>query len=135
MDDNNIKNIAHQIFNIPPEEPNSYGLQFENQFSKDDDVDEAVFKVLTTILIEGLKIHYADQNGVVDLTKLTNQNFELMGQYIRSLGYETIFYVYKKDEEPKNMNHANNVFRVNPKGTDIMFTVSFKVYRPDGKCK
>ena len=46
-----------------------------------------IFEQLLMIYIGGLKHLWSDENGKVDLTKLTEENIELMKRYFESINY------------------------------------------------
>lgn len=122
----NIIDIAHQLFTNDVQPPNSIQLQFDHDLENGVDQEEVISKMLLTILTEGLKLKFGDFNGKVDLTKLTANNFNTIGEYIKSIGYEPIFYIYTEGNEPVTMNHSKYVCKINPKGTDKIYSISFK---------
>lgn len=82
-----LEDITHTIFSQPPKESNSIQLDFSD-YKLD---SEALFKQLLMIFTDGMKLLYGDQNGKVDLSSLTDDDFIKVKLYFRSFGFD-IFY-------------------------------------------
>ncbi len=85
MDDNLIE-LAQQIFGQAPREPNSIQLQLEEQtaeIAEKEGVEQFIFEVLFTLTCHGIKILFGHQN----LQNMTFDQYQLVQEYTKSYGY------------------------------------------------
>jgi hypothetical protein len=83
----NIEEIATEIFGKPPGAPNSIQLQLEDataDIAVQEGVDNFVFNILCLLTFRGMEILYGHKN----MLQLTEQNFDLISEYVRSYGYK-----------------------------------------------
>lgn len=82
----NTKEVAIQIFNKPPQPKNSIQLQLEEQTSDiatKEGADAFIFEILSVITLHGVEILF----GHRDIVRLTEDNLNLLQQYVHSYGY------------------------------------------------
>lgn len=89
MTDDNTKEIAEQIFNRPPGEPNSIDLQLDDgtiDFMREEgyEMNKFVRDILSMITIHGVEILFGHRN----IMMLSDDDVFLLKRYIRSYGYE-----------------------------------------------
>lgn len=83
----NIEEIANNIFNYPPKDPNSIQLQFEEMtadFAKNEGYEKFLFNILFLITFRGMEMLY----GHRDILALNKKQFDKLNMYVNSYGYE-----------------------------------------------
>lgn len=81
----NIEELGEQLFNNEPRPPHSIQIEFEGFETED------LFKSLCMILTHGMKKLYGNENGKVELNKLSNQQINKINDYFKSMGL--IFFI------------------------------------------
>lgn len=101
-----ILDITKEIFNKPIKKPFEIHLDFSdpNKDSKDSGNLDFLFKQLLIIFTEGMKILYGDNNKKVNLTVLTETDFEKVNRYFNSFGFRISYHI-----EPKESKYEPNV--------------------------
>lgn len=91
-----IDELIDAVFREEPKGSNEIQLSFV------DDMElKELFEFLLMVFTKGCKIHYADNNGVVNLALCTDTEFNLINKYMRSMGFKVIIDRYT--EEDKNI--------------------------------
>ncbi len=100
----NLQEIVSQIFNAPPKEPCSIGLELD---MGDDDVDiYGIFEVMSQVLVYGAKLKYEK-----DLTKLSENELNTLHDYMKSMGFDfsvNSFEFSSLDELQKSKRQLSN---------------------------
>ena len=84
--DGDHDSFIEYVFKDSPKEKNSIKLELDPP-NKNNNINKHIFEQLLMIYIGGLKYLWSDENGKVDLTKLTTENIELMKRYFESINY------------------------------------------------
>lgn len=89
MEEDNTRDIAEQIFNKPPGEPNSIDLQLDDStidFIENEGYLPHCFirDVLSVITFYGVEILFGHKN----ILELSEEDLSLIKRYTRSYGYE-----------------------------------------------
>jgi hypothetical protein len=139
---NNIKDIANNIFynNIKPECSIQFYLETDNNSIED------IFHMLLEMFTEGMKILFSEDNKTVDLSKITDYQFNIILNYFKSFGF-IIYYNIIPDitdeyinnlielpdlNEKKKKNLSDYFLRLN--SNNINYRLSFDNYISNTKC-
>lgn len=108
MEDNNLKEIAEQIYSRPPGEPNSIQLQLDEIVGTIEDSENVIFNILYLITYNGIKILY----GNIELLDLTEEQYNIIKLYVRSYGYELVILANDTDKTPWQLQRlGDSVYR------------------------
>ena len=83
----NSNNFVDFVFQNEPKPIKSINLEFETDNLKD------LFENLLDIFTNGMKIHYGNSNGTVDLSSLTQENIVNFNKYFNSFGISLIIQI------------------------------------------
>lgn len=87
------------IFTEAPKEPNTYNLRLDD--SNPDNANIKIEDILINVFVNGLKTLFGES---VNFRTITQEQYNLINQYMRSLGYNAIFeYEYDDDNFPINV--------------------------------
>ena len=88
-----IDELINTVFREEPKGPNDIQLSFV------DDMElKELFEFLLMVFTKGCKIHYADNNGVVNLALCTDTEFKHIDKYMRSMGFKLIIDRYTEED-------------------------------------
>lgn len=146
-----ILELAHVIFSKPPKNPNSIQLDFSDFISNDQsndpssnleeypsDPSKELFQQLLMIFTEGMKYFYGDKNGKVDLSTITQNDFDKINKYFNSFGFKIFYnilpinsdndtyYVVQKKEL------KDHIFRLVSNG--MVYIISFDYFIANSSC-
>lgn len=131
-----IAEIAQNIFNQSPKEPNSIQLDFsetdENLTTKD------IFEMLLIIFQQGMIIHYGDANKRVDLTNITHEDFLKINKYFNSFNFKVEYNIKPLNYiEPANMSDKKQLkdYSLRLKTNSLLYYISFDYYLENTDCK
>ena len=92
-----LGDLIETLFDTAPKPPKTYGISFVNQ----DNLTnlKEVFENLLTLFTAGMKILFGE-NGKVDLSKLSENDFKNFNKYMHSIGLkaEVAIIEIKKDD-------------------------------------
>ena len=91
-----LDDLIYEIFTNEPKSINSINITFDNIELKE------LFERLLEIFTKGMKIRYGDEKGIVDLSKLNNEQLQIINKYFNSFGVNLNFSV----NEPTLENYA-----------------------------
>ena len=97
--DDNLDDLVEQILGNPPQPPGSIQLQLEEETSyiaQKQGVEQFVFDILCMITIKGVQKLFGHKN----LLKLTQDEFCVVSQYVKSYGYVLQVYANNTAESP-----------------------------------
>lgn len=99
----NVQELAETLFKSgPPREKNSIDIEVDLGTNTPDAKDLAQF--LTELFVEGMKLLYADpETGKVALHELTDDQFITLRQYMESIGFTVLLYVYPAHEKQQKL--------------------------------
>tara|TARA_B100000989_G_C19408592_1_gene413276 strand:+ start:190 stop:603 length:414 start_codon:yes stop_codon:yes gene_type:complete len=83
----NSNNFVDFVFQNEPKPIKSINLEFETDNLKD------LFENLLDIFTNGMKIHYGNSDGTVDLSSLTQENIVNFNKYFNSFGISLIIQI------------------------------------------
>jgi hypothetical protein len=83
----NSNNFVDFVFQNEPKQIKSINLEFETDNLKD------LFENLLDIFTNGMKIHYGNSDGTVDLSSLTQENIVNFNKYFNSFGISLIIQI------------------------------------------
>lgn len=103
--EDNINEIALQIFSKPPGPINSIQLQLEEltaNIAEEQGVESFVFDILCLLTHRGIQILY----GIEHFWQISEQQFMLLREYIRSFGYEIKVFANDTYQSPWDVMRA-----------------------------
>lgn len=92
-----LTELTNRIFKEEPKAPKSYMISFDNICMKE------VFEALLTFLVNGMKILYGNSNGVVEIQHFNINTFEILRQYILSIGFDLVVNPYNNEDWKTNI--------------------------------
>lgn len=126
-EEKDIISIAEFVFSNPPKEQNSVSLQFDNYNLKQ------VHEDLLMFFTYGMKYKFSDENGVVNLKKISSEQLEMINSYTKMIGIEFHFNMYSEFEYDRMMNENFNIenknnlqdYRFKLKSEDTIYVIYF----------
>ena len=82
MDEIELEDLIHNLFENEPQPVKSLNVVFEDSNLK------KLFESLLMIFTLGMKKHFGNSSGQVDLTKLTEDNIIFFNRYMNSFGIQ-----------------------------------------------
>lgn len=120
--------FSEQLFNNPPKGPNQIQLEMFDESM----TSEEIFQELLMIFTEGMKIKFGE-NDRVDLSKITENDFNLINEYFKSFGFN-IFYDIKplnqdnRRQETDNLKENVNDYYFRLVSNNLVYYISFDFY-------
>ena len=140
IDEEEPDDFIKYMFDTEPKEKASIQLECPD-IPSGKNVHLHIFEQLLMIYVGGLKHLWSDDEGTVDLTKLTEENIQLMKRYFESINYEVtidIFdlstYQFKFPDYFKNQEKITDTIMLNElfyetQGSDTkMYRISFDFF-------
>jgi hypothetical protein len=93
------------LFSEPPKEKNSIKLELKQE-DKDIKIGLMIFQELLMIFTAGIKYHFS-KDEKVDITKLTEENINLINEYFESVGFIINIDIFTIEEYLTNMKLPN----------------------------
>lgn len=121
-----IIKLTKIIFSNPPKEPNSIHLDFTD-FGL-----EELFQQLLMMFTEGMKMFYGDNNGKVDLTRLSENDFSKIQKYFQSFGFDVSYKIKPLNYfEPSSLNTKKELkdHCLRLRTQNCIYIVSFDYYK------
>ena len=120
----NIDDIFNEVVNMANPLPNSYPLEFDiNSITE-------IFEFLLQFITMLCKYFYGDERGVVDLTRLSKNDFLKINIYMLTLGFSSNFNIMNITNENLAYASANRYDRVeiniHTKLKDLIFGLKCK---------
>lgn len=84
--------VLEILFQNEPPKPNSIKFQLELEDGSPINNDD-LFSCLRDLLVFGFKKFYGDVNGIVDLSKLKQEDFEKLNKYFNAIGFRLNYQV------------------------------------------
>jgi len=116
-----INQIFNEVTKTAPQAPNTYPLQFELNSLKE------LFEFLLQFVTMLCKEFYADNKGVVNLALLTPEQFNLIDNYMQSIGFKCLFQPMAANADNLNISYVNRYDRVNITPTTKLNELSFGI--------
>jgi hypothetical protein len=116
-----INQIFNEVTKTAPQAPNTYPLQFELNSLKE------LFEFLLQFVTMLCKEFYADNKGVVNLALLTPEQFNLIDNYMQSIGFKCLFQPMAANSDNLNISYVNRYDRVNITPTTKLNELSFGI--------
>jgi hypothetical protein len=116
-----INQIFNEVTKTAPQAPNTYPLQFELNSLKE------LFEFLLQFVTMLCKEFYADNKGVVNLALLTPEQFNLIDNYMQSIGFKCLFQPMAANGDNLNISYVNRYDRVNITPTTKLNELSFGI--------
>ena len=116
-----INQIFNEVTKTSPQAPNTYPLQFELNSLKE------LFEFLLQFVTMLCKEFYADNKGVVNLALLTPEQFNLIDNYMQSIGFKCLFQPMAANADNLNISYVNRYDRVNITPTTNLNELSFGI--------
>lgn len=116
-----INQIFNEVTKTSPQAPNTYPLQFELNSLKE------LFEFLLQFVTMLCKEFYADNKGVVNLALLTPEQFNLIDNYMQSIGFKCLFQPMAANGDNLNISYVNRYDRVNITPTTKLNELSFGI--------
>ena len=114
-----LEDLIYKIFTNEPKPINSINITFDNIELKE------LFERLLEIFTKGMKIKYGDENGIVDLSKLKNEELIIVNKYFNSFGINLNFSINEPTLENytkfEKLKYKNIVINNNTKLRDLHY--------------
>ena len=114
-----LDDLIYEIFTNDPKSINSINITFDNIELKE------LFERLLEIFTKGMKIKYGDEKGIVDLSKLNNEQLQIVNKYFNSFGVNLNFSVNEPTIENyakfEKLKYKNIIFNNNTKLKDLNY--------------
>lgn len=128
-EEKSILNIAEIIFSKPIGQKKSINLEFSNYNLKQ------VHEDLLTFFTYGMKYKYSDENGIVNLKKISLDQIREINSYMNMIGINMHFKTYNEydydkmyNENFQNTEHNNlEDFKFKLKSEDIIYVIYFSL--------
>ncbi len=92
QEDHTLQSFVERVFNDEPQDPQTYTLTLDTDFTNTPEDFKTVFEALTTVFTLAMRMKHANPaTGQVDLLSVTHAQFERIQQYFRSFGFN-VFY-------------------------------------------
>lgn len=131
-----MNEISKKIFEGEPKKPKSIQIEFDiNEINiNKDNYYEELFKMLLEIFYDGMRKFNLENDGKVDLIKLSDNDFMKIREYFWSIGYDVYYKVLLNDVELKNTilttkNSDLKDFFLNLKVENYLFTIIFDILK------
>ena len=85
-----IEELLEQILYNEPTEPNNFRIEFEEQIELKD-----LFQLLLQFFTDICKTYYGNNEGIVNIDKLTKDDIEFVNKYFASIGFKFNLLVYQ----------------------------------------
>lgn len=105
--DLDINEIFNEVLNIYPPTPNSYPLEFEVNSLKE------LFEFLLQFTTMLCKHFYGNDSGNVDLSKLSQKDFEKVNCYMMCIGFSCNFQSLPANSYNLNYTFTNRYDKIN----------------------
>ena len=116
-----IEEIFNKVILSSPKEPNTFPLQFELSSLKE------IFEFLLQFVTMICKTFYSDDNGQVDLSKMSQADFLIVNKYMQSIGFNCDFKAVPAIAHNINNTYNNRYDRINitetTKLSDLIFGI------------
>ena len=116
-----INQIFNEVTKTSPQAPNTYPLQFELNSLKE------LFEFLLQFVTMLCKEFYADNKGVVNLALLTPEQFNLIDNYMQSIGFKCLFQPMAANSDNLNISYVNRYDRLTITPTTKLNELSFGI--------
>lgn len=125
--------LSETIFNDIPKPANSIQLDFsENNGLTTKDI----FEILLTLFQRGMIIHYGDEKGRVDLTKVSDSDFDKMNEYFNSFNFSVYYSVKPIDHVEENIEKkVLRDYYLRIRTNYLAYYIWFDNYVADTNCK
>lgn len=110
MECDNITEIADAIFSKPPGSPKSIQLELEEETAyaaQQEGVSEYVFEILCVLTLKGVEKLY----GNTDILSLTEDQYNIVQQYVNSYGYILIITANDTNRTPWELLKEHQLLR------------------------
>jgi len=121
-----IYEIAYNIFSNELKDPNSIMLQFPDVDTKE------LIKLLMVVLTEGLKYFHGDNNGHVNLSLVTADDFKKINKYFNSFGFNVYYNITFDEPHSVFPNDAfDDIITLKTKidEKNIYYNIAFSLYK------
>ena len=116
-----INEIFNEVIKTSPKEPNTYPLQFELDSLKE------LFEFLLQFVTMLCKEFYANNKGIVNLALLTTEQFNLIDNYMQSIGFKCTFTPMAANSDNLNISYVNRYDRLTITPTTKLNELSFGI--------
>ena len=92
QEDHTLQSFVERVFNDDPQDPNTYTLTLDTDFSNTPEDFKTVFEALSTVFTLAMRLKFANPGtGQVNLLEVTDAQFQRLREYFRSFGFD-VFY-------------------------------------------
>lgn len=105
-----LENFIEKLFSEPPKEPWTVQLDLHTN----DTSPMAIAEFLSVVFTKGTVYLFGDDEGQVNLSSLTDENFGLIKQYFNSFGFDILYQVMQMPfESTRFVSHGTLLRDIN----------------------
>lgn len=127
--------IIRTIISKPPKPANSIQLEFSD--IENNITSKELFELLLMMFTEAMKVLYGE-NGRVELSKISRNNFNRINEYFNSFGF-TINYEILPENDTTKIDYVEKKelkdYYMRLKSNNLLYIISFDFYICNTTCK
>jgi len=127
--------IIRTIISEPPKAANSIQLEFSD--IENNITSKELFELLLMMFTESMKVLYGE-NGRVELSKISRNNFNRINEYFNSFGF-TINYEILPENDTTKIDYVEKKelkdYYMRLKSNNLLYIISFDFYICNTMCK
>ena len=127
--------IIRTIISEPPKPANSIQLEFSD--IENNITSKELFELLLMMFTEAMKVLYGE-NGRVELSKISRNNFNRINEYFNSFGF-TINYEILPENDTTKIDYVEKKelkdYYMRLKSNNLLYIISFDFYICNTTCK
>ena len=127
--------IIRTIISEPPKPANSIQLEFSD--IENNITSKELFELLLMMFTEAMKVLYGE-NGRVELSKISRNNFNRINEYFNSFGF-TINYEILPENDTTKIDYVEKKklkdYYMRLKSNNLLYIISFDFYISNTMCK
>lgn len=125
IEEHSLQSFVETVFNDEPKDPSTYSLTLDTEFTNTPADLKIIFEALATVFTLAMKHKYSNQStGQVDLTTVTQKQFEQIQAYYRSFGFEVFYEATPFTQFNTNIDSSSSTIDELPSLDDISTVAS-----------
>ena len=110
QENHTLQSFIDRVFTVEPQPSNTYSLSLDIEYTNTPEDLKTAFEALATVFTLAMKLKHANPTtGQVDLTNVTQQQFEKMQEYFNSFGFNVFYKATPFTQfDPQNQSNQSN---------------------------